>query len=129
MRFELFPIESRKMAKVKRCRILRNYLRMHPETHNQNYWGQKNHCGTTLCAAGATIMLFGIPHRWVLEPSSDYSFRLIAGEYEDSDMSSYQVQHLAAQVLGLTNYESDKLFLTTDNETALAYLDKLCGKN
>lgn len=117
------------MKKVKKLRILRNYLKMTPNIHDQLIWGKSTSaevtaCGTTLCMAGATALLFGLPCRWVKDEGNGYFY------LRGLDGTGDELADLSAGFFGLTYEEKTRLFYDTSNDTALEYLDYLCdGKD
>ena len=101
------------MANVEACRVVYNYLVEHPEEHNQEVFGERTSCGTTMCVAGTAIML----HRpdivkWITDDERSEVLQMVV--YGDCD-----VQEVARVILGLSDGEADDLFYCFSNEVAL----------
>jgi hypothetical protein len=47
------------MANVEKCEEVLQFIKDHPEKHDQRTWGYKSDCGTTACFAGWTAVLNG----------------------------------------------------------------------
>jgi hypothetical protein len=125
------------MANADACLEVLNFLEANHGNHNQRSWAQgyrgeeepteDNLCGTTLCAAGAALLLNGevrferrddvgiapywlplvkTPYMRAWQPVDDYTNWVNRG----------------ARLLGLNEWEANYLFLHTNNESALEAL-------
>lgn len=83
---------------IKLLKKVRKYILKHPERYNQNIWRGRNPCGTTACIAGATIIC-AYP-------------RLIGATLLNylADTDASRIPRIAAQKLGLNQWESTRLF-------------------
>lgn len=84
----------------------------HPEQHNQNVWGERTDCGTTLCVAGWSVVLKG-QDQWLTytEPDGSKTEELVCATYEKAQYN-----------LGLTSDEAINLFYNSENEEAVQKL-------
>jgi hypothetical protein len=104
---------------------VRNYLKEHPEEHDQGDWFSSgtNSCGTTMCIAGAAVFLAHGPA---------YA-QAVARCHKATEMTSgaKDIEDVAAELLGLDEDESIELFYASRNRMALEMLDELieAGKN
>lgn len=114
-----------------------NWLRKHPEQHDQLTWGKKTACGTTCCIAGTVVVRAGYELKW--EPEEPfYAQKDDEGEYilSDKGLPMYSggremrweayatttgddVCNLASNLLNLNRTERDELFLNMGNVYSL----------
>lgn len=99
-----------------------DYLRAHPEEHNQDYFGFRSACGTTMCIAGTACFLDeDTVTRWEHPNQAVTYFRddVTVGE------SALSVEDRAREILGLkTGDDVERLFYDFDNARVL---DKLAA--
>lgn len=94
-----------------------DYLRAHPEQHDQRYWGRQTPCGTTMCLAGTVAHLAGHEFYWenygndikkaglCFRPAEDeLSYTVIGGS------SVAFIASLAQRELGITEAQANELF-------------------
>jgi hypothetical protein len=96
---------------------VRNYLKEHPEEHNQSHWYKETYCGTRMCIAGTAVFL--------AEGHEVAKWRAVT-----SDLSQHTTC-VARRLLGLNLSETRYLFHTMVNKNALDVLDEFieAGKN
>lgn len=88
------------------------------EHWDQNWWGTRNECGTSLCFAGWAVKLAG----YVLAPRKENNqFNHRGGDDlgVDVDGDDRHIAHVARQELGLTLQEKNLLFSSGNNLAAL----------
>lgn len=97
---------------VARAYELLDFLETHPEQHDQSMWVNEtgetpftltyalNHCGTTACAAGWTVLLNGGTIQWYDNVT----------DLGSAPVGSRQVPAVAKRLLGLTHAEKSALF-------------------
>lgn len=108
------------------------YVRAHPEQHDQSYWIQLKKCGTTRCFAG-----------WAVELGTEGGTVPVLGSgrsYDDPDgtlvcyvaradsADEVSVPTLASELLGLTTLEHVELFHCTDEELEGVYARVMAGE-
>lgn len=76
-----------------------DFIIENPEKHNQDVFFQETDCGTTMCIAGAAIMI---------------AYGITSGDKLYADP-----EDIAAPLLGLDSREAARLFYTAENERAL----------
>lgn len=96
-------------AQLDMRRTVLTQIDKHPELHSQTSWFGENWCGTTHCIAG-----------WVVELTPDARF--VTG-YSGTRVglpgrSPADIARFAADRLGLTTLQADRLFFEYDNPTA-----------
>jgi hypothetical protein len=98
-----------------------------PSAHDQMYWVRSRTCGTTMCIAGWAVHLAG-KHEFKFDYSHDGSLTV---DYVRTPEGHSLVPDVAADLLGLDEDESYRIFWTQDNEAAMGMLDELIekGKN
>jgi hypothetical protein len=96
---------------------VRNYLKEHPEEHNQSHWYKMTYCGTEMCIAGTAVFL--------AEGHEAAKWRAVTFD------SIEHTTHAAQKLLGLNAAEARCLFHTMVNKNALDVLDEFieAGKN
>lgn len=102
------------MANVAKLEEVLDYIRTHPDEHNQDTWGVKTDCGTTMCFAGTAVHL-----------SSEYTLTWRDGSHIGKGWEFvrgalkgglvFSISDTAAEILGLTDEERCALFYTADN--------------
>lgn len=102
------------------------FLETFPHLHNQDYFGRKILCEGRLprisvCVGGAACLLFGETEWAESGWSGDVShlIPLDAGAYSDG------VEQMAADLLGLDDWQKDLLFYRMKNQKALDYLREI----
>ena len=112
-----------------------DFIREHPEKHNQKTWATKTPCGTTMCFAGTAIWLSGGEFRF-----NEYGIADVVLQGQLSDEDFYRegvswdgrafgdVTNTAENLLGLSRSESEYLFPQAtsleDLETYVAWMVK-----
>ena len=109
-----------------------DFLRAHPERHDQTVWGRATTCGTTACVAGWADLAAGDEPRWTdrwgapldptdpdscdptqLAPDDDQAdailFELVTAT-EDAQDDARGVLGRAKELLGLEDHEANHLF-------------------
>lgn len=110
---------------------VREMIKMHPERHSQKTWAREESCGTTMCIAGWACHLSGLDFLMTLN-ESNCDCGCGAGMIEALKLKDgREVDHAAADLLGLDRHTASSLFYTVDNDAALDMLDRLIeeGKN
>lgn len=100
---------------------VRDQITQHPETHDQAHWGRRGpSCGTTRCIAGWAVH-FGLP-----ESDQNWEDELLGGgaQLESAFDVERDIELVAADLLGISYNQADKLFFEWDNVEALALLDE-----
>lgn len=93
------------MANVEKLEAVLDYIRTHPDEHDQSTWAGKGPCGTTLCFAGTAVVLAGYEILWgALAPDSHLCQR-------GSDVRS--ISSVAATDLELSPRRAIELFLNS----------------
>jgi hypothetical protein len=91
------------MANVEKLEAVLDYIRTHPEEHDQIQWAEKGDtCGTTLCFAGTAAVLAGYQMVWQADDTAYTCSNGIETEY---------VSTIAMRELGLTEAQTDSLFI------------------
>lgn len=92
----------------------------HPEQHNQNNFGEKTECGTTMCIAGWAV---------TLDPNTEVSFFTdypLVNPRVITENGPMDIEYRAGELLGLEDsYEQVSLFYDMDNDSALRRLKHL----
>lgn len=109
------------MANVERLKEVREYIREHPEQHEQRFWAQKKGCGTALCLAGTAALLAGQEFEWSADRAMDIGGKTVTGFLKDGGAISI----FAQDWLELTPAQVEYLFYEWDEERALDNLDDL----
>jgi len=99
-----------------------SFITDHPEQHQQAYWN----CESGACFAGHIALLNGYRPAY-----SVISETVIDGLVLGPDETSYRTPHLAASLAGLTDVESELLFVAgnTRDEIALMIKDMRNGED
>jgi hypothetical protein len=105
------------MANQELAKTVLDHLLAHPEQHNQDRWGERTECGTTMCVAGWTCELAGERLEWQRSSTTTG-----VGTWCTTD--GVYIPRRAAQLLGLTEDEAARLFFT-NKDTALRNLKHL----
>ncbi len=89
-----------------------SYIHDHPEEHDQNQWGERTACGTSMCFAGhAALLAFGAENiawtRYVNDPDAEAAFIRHVKVF-GTHMS---VGDAAQKALGLEDWQRTELFL------------------
>lgn len=110
------------MANVEECRAVYKAILADPLSHDQEHFGIKTPCGTSLCIAGHAVKLFK-PEvmRWIVD-QEDLTKAFL--EHIDPERT---VEEEAREILGLSCDEAEELFLTMNNEDALRILGEYCN--
>lgn len=96
---------------IERMQKLLDHVTAHPEEHDQNTWGQKTACGTTMCLAGHAVEMFGAGIAWMpLDPYSRDPDTVQAVAIFDK--TGREIPEAAAELLDLTLDEMTHLFYT-----------------
>lgn len=115
-----------------------NFLRRHPERHDQSLWlgtddsfekpaDNGDFCGTTMCIAGATMLLHGDKPTWKKDDDGEYllhDLELKEGGSFDDTSDSFATR--ASFLLGLDPAQAEDVFYNLDEAEALAELERLC---
>lgn len=101
-------------------RKVRDYLREHPEEHNQCYWAYQSGCKTTMCLAGTACHLSGHELDW--ETRHDYEYD-ISWLVASMTVEGQSIPDLARRLLGFSYDEADKIFYTYNEDRVLEILD------
>lgn len=105
------------------ARKVLEHLIAHPEEHSQNYFGMQRACGTTACIAGtAVIMDPQSTAVWasVISMTCGFVGKQMTSVWVDGE--SMDVEHRAAQLLGLDFVDTNKLFYCFNDAEALGLL-------
>lgn len=82
----------------------------HPETHDQNMYGQRTACGTTQCVAGWAVLFSGKDLVWEeygTNPGDAVAGRVYAAP---GDVDSRDIDVIAAELLGIEAVPAKSLF-------------------
>lgn len=123
------------------ARRVLDHVRMNPEQHDQDHWGERNECGTSACIAGWTIIL-SERDTWHSVNSSEATHQLLGidrdtwNTFNNSETThlagrSYTVPTLACQVLGIDldtdaySWLNNEVFFTTNNTKAVENFEEI----
>jgi hypothetical protein len=95
------------MANASLLRRTLQYIKEHPEKHNQSYWFARGDCGTTACFAGTAARLSGYKPYWLTLESTEYA---VHDDAEFPSAENISVEILGQQLLELSSGEADRLF-------------------
>lgn len=84
-----------------------DHIEAHPETHDQDTWGQRTECGTTLCFAARALALAGGVFEWY---ESVDGGELIGQVALPGQPTAGGVERTAKELLGLDRVEVEELF-------------------
>jgi len=98
------------MANQELAKKVLDHILAYPEGHDQNTWGTRDECGTTMCIAGWTCELEGRTP-WI-------GFVAKPGAFEAMGATASR----ARELLGLSPDEAEQLFHCYDNDEALRRL-------
>lgn len=108
------------MANVEALQSTLAWIEEHPEQHDQQSWAVKGSCGTTMCFAGAAVMLAGHALDWpsasthLDDEGISYSlanFCAVPPRHPDGDDRGLApICHVAKRVLELNDDETALLF-------------------
>lgn len=112
------------MANIAKLEEVLDYIRTHPEQHNQDWWAQRTACGTAQCFAGWAVVLDGYRIAWwddstmaeccVVPDTHPHALDalLVTGTEEPlaSGEALAAICPLAEDILGLTREQSNELF-------------------
>lgn len=114
------------MADATKLEAVLDYIRMHPEEHNQNQWAEQTPCGTTMCFAGTAVRLAGYPLIWEIPifkddnrvafyctVPADYTGKRI-GDAGNLEYDLACIHDVATHELGLDYDEAHELFWESD---------------
>ena len=90
---------------MQRLEELVGVLEAHPEEHSQYFWAMKTECGTTKCAAGWTVELWGSGIDWN-NTNLGFTYFTLSGD---------RIQDEARKILGLNWRQVNELFLLANN--------------
>jgi hypothetical protein len=113
-----FTIEQQMAAQT-----VLNHIELNPEAHKQIAWASATHaCATAGCLAGNTVILLD---GWKLQEldrygvsemnETGYAVRFFE---RDENNAGLDVEHRAAEILGLDENEARELFFLAKEETA-----------
>lgn len=99
------------------------YIKDHPEEHDQNRWFKRTPCGTTACVAGTAAILSGYrPYGWIPRyddegvVSVELTGYVVEVGAEHPSAENIYVEPLAQDLLGLTAVQVDRLFFCDDDD-------------
>lgn len=109
-----------------------DYIVDNPDQHAQGLWAIKaNSCGTVACVAGHALIFSGLDIEWEIGPSrcndGEEVARIRCVTMPDGRKATIPVG--AAEVMGLTWAEAEKLFLDTTDEEAIDMLADMLEEN
>jgi hypothetical protein len=87
-----------------------------PSTWKQNVWGATTECGTTYCFAGHTAVELGVTINWWRAWNGSGAAESVVCNGVTTPFGPF-----AAEQLGLTNAQADKLFFATPTDIDLLY--------
>jgi hypothetical protein len=94
------------VANVEKLEAVMDYIRNHPEEHNQSSWAERGSCGTTLCFAGTTVALAGYAIMWDALTNDAHLCRAPKNAFRNEYISE-----VAANELELSDAQARSLFL------------------
>jgi hypothetical protein len=95
------------MANLAKIEAVLDYIRTHPEEHDQNTFAYRNACGTQMCFAGTAVHLSD-------QYKIVWSGRESAG-CVDANGNLESMPDAATEILGLTDQQSFQLFHVARN--------------
>lgn len=110
------------MANVEKLEQVLDYIKTHPEGHDQKDWAVRGACGTTLCFAGTAVMLAGYEMYWAGILSWDRDSTSLCKVPEGHPLSVRMPEDLDAArplVAGIPSVAQRELELTDDEREAL----------
>lgn len=84
------------------------FIRLNPDLHDQETWGRRTSCGTTMCLAGHIVVQAG--YQLVFQPYFERQDVYYASDCVDSAGNTHDIETLAAKLAGLDAEEANKLF-------------------
>jgi hypothetical protein len=111
------------MANIPELERVLQYIKDHPEEHDQHSWAHRGpSCGTTMCFAGTAVQLSGkYQLEWSATEGAAYAR---ANNATDARGRSWFIPDAAEELLGLTARESHALFLAATNIDELELMVK-----
>ena len=101
------------MANIKRLHAVLDHITEHPEEHRQQSWRtEKEGCGTRMCFAGHTVVMFG-PQAGMTGWAEPVFENRLEGKMYGSvvvDNVEVDVETFAADLLGLDHDQQQALF-------------------
>jgi len=94
------------MANVEKLEAVLDYIRTHPEEHDQSVWADRGSCGTTLCFAGTAVVLSGYEILW--DETTNDAYLCQRGP------ETGHIAEVAADELELSDVQANDLFLSAD---------------
>jgi hypothetical protein len=102
------------MADVAKLEAVLDYIRMHPEEHDQGDWARRTDCGTTLCFAGTAVVLAGYQLDWTNH--SDRTGRCVTSAGDPLSLAgTASISAVAARELCLAPEQVEALFWAADS--------------
>lgn len=89
-----------------------------PASWNQASWGKISECGTTLCAAGRTVVQHGYELVYVLRQGDSYASCCSLPTEDEEHIVNEDISETAAKILGFDTYQLGSIFYYT---TTLRY--------
>lgn len=109
------------MADSVRLTTVLEFIRQHPEQHEQMFFRRTNDCGTTMCFAGHTIAIYAPEGtEWKMNLPADDKGGTCGWIVTTPDGVEHDSSVLAAELLDLDPDESDALFYNMGDAEALA---------
>lgn len=109
------------MANIEKLEAVLDYIRTHPEEHDQGTWAAKTDCGTAMCFAGTAVMLAGYEFVWDCGIDGTFSAHLCRVPPGHPDElcrwgqdELAEIPKVAQRELGLTNDQKNWLFFHSD---------------
>jgi hypothetical protein len=97
------------MANIPELERVLQYIKDHPEQHDQNIWAAKHGCKTTMCFAGTAVALSD-QYDLVWERGAITGIYSCAQAVDRETWEIVSVRGAAERILGLENRESSALF-------------------
>ena len=98
------------MANVEKLEAVLDYIRQHPEEHDQGTWAETNACGTTLCFAGTAVVLAGYRVAWKEWDTEAYLCLPPGDEADEFE----RIDEVAKRILDLDDYQAKRLLLNSE---------------
>lgn len=105
------------MANVFELDMTLKDIEANPELHHQEWWGRQwigvrgEVCGTTMCAAGFTV----VRHGYVLEFTPENSRLMTAGTCVGPDGERGRIEDIARRILDLDKDQAEHFFHFTNS--------------
>lgn len=112
------------MTNVDKLAEVKQYMLDHPEEVDMGDWATKASCNTTRCLAGTAVFLDGHELNW--KPKLQWVFNDVTEKLDEfivpdefvaeETVDGQDIEHLAAQILDLSDSDRNGLFYCDDEE-------------